>query len=47
VKSWNRLPRVVRDASFLEALNAGWIGILGSLIQWLATLVHGRQVGTG
>ena len=38
VKHWNRLPKEVLDAPFLEAFKAGLDVALGSLVWWLATL---------
>ena len=38
VTHWNRLPKKVVDAPFLEAFKARLDVALGSLVWWLATL---------
>ena len=38
VTHWNRLPREVVDAAFLEAFKARLDVALGSLVWWLVTL---------
>ena len=38
VTHWNRLPKEVVDAPSLEAFKARLDVVLGSLVQWLATL---------
>ena len=38
MKHWNRLPKEVLDAPFLEAFKARLDVALGSLAWWLATL---------
>ena len=38
VTHWNRLPKEVVDATFLEAFKARLDVALGSLVWWLATL---------
>ena len=45
VTHWNRLPKEVVDAPFLEAFKARLDVALGSLVSWLATLhVAGRLI---
>jgi len=46
VTHWNRLPREVVDAPFLEALKARLDVALGSLVCWLATLHIAGEVKT-
>jgi len=38
VVHWNRLPKEIVDAPFLEAFKARLDVALGSLVYWLATL---------
>jgi len=47
VTYWNRLPKDVVDAPFLEAFKARLDVALGSLVWWLVTLHRAGEVETG